>query len=586
MQRFINKRSHNRKTMVASRCIYVTILVISFSFLSHSQEVNTDWIKSFGDIGDDLGRSLAIDYEGNLIHCGHFSADPTIILEGDSISINSNGAEDIFLKKWTNEGDLIWAKNYGGIGNDRAVQIATQNNGDIYMVGYFSEQIIFDSTNIDFQFVSEGLTDAFFGKWNANGDLLWVKHIGGNFNDEGSSLAIDNEGNVYFTGFFQGSCDFNPGSGNAILSSNGTNDSFVVKFDSEGVFLWVKQLSGPSENKGNAIIVNQNQEIVLVGIFVDSIDVDPGINENYLTENSIFGTAYIVRLSSDGEFIWSGHFNSPNGQVRLISMAQDPTGNILLVGFFRNEADLNPSQNVTTHIAASGISGDICVIKLDMDGEYIWSKQMGGTHHDVGLGITTDYDGEVYITGCYQGDGESDFDPGVGTFNLTAIGQNNDDIFVSKLSSQGIFRWAKSMNGPFLDIGFSIVTDINKNIYYTGVFGGELVYQFSPDTLFVVSNGMDEMFLTKLIQNDSTSSVSIVNLTKINIYPNPANSFLQSDHDIDSPMEYTIFDVSGIICKQSTFSNDRINISDLSPGSYFIRIKSTSKTFTSKFLKL
>ena len=307
--------------------------------------------------------------------------------------------------------------------------------------------------------------------------------------------------------------------------------------------------------------------------------------KNLITENSFFGSSHITRYSEEGELIWSGLFNA-DGQVRVVSMTQDLNGNILLIGYFRNMADLNPSQDVSNHTAVSSISGDIFVIKLDVNGEYIWSKQMGGLHHDVGIAITTDNIGDIYISGCYQGDGVSDFDPGTDTFNLTAIGQNNDDIFVSKLSSQGLFQWAKSMNGPLRDIGYSIATDTEKNIYLTGVFGGELVYELLPDTLSIISNGMEEMFLAKLSQNDTTLPVTIVNSNQLKLYPNPANSFLQISPDLDQPQSYAIFDINGIKFKQSTLNSYMISISDLPPGSYFVQIKFTDKIITTKIPKI
>ena len=259
----------------------LTILIIFSAFSVHSQEINFDWIKSFGDIGNDVGNSLTIDNEGNLIQSGYFNNNPVFVLNGDTISISSNGEDDIFLKKFTNEGELIWANNYGGSGKDRPSQILIDNNDDIYMIGSFSEQIIFDSINTNFQFTSKGITDIFFGKWDAHGGLLWIKQMGGTLEDVGTALTSDNQGDIYITGYFQGNCDFNLGIGNATLDSNGANDTFFAKFDSNGIFLWVKQLNGPLNNEGRSILINDNQEIVLCGSFEDLIDVDPSVNQKF-----------------------------------------------------------------------------------------------------------------------------------------------------------------------------------------------------------------------------------------------------------------------------------------------------------------
>src|SRR5262245_21645591 len=114
----------------------------------------------------------------------------------------------------------LWAKGEGGIGRDDGMAIAIDSSGNVYTTGIFSSTADFDPCPGFFNLVSNGQTDIFILKLDSSGNFVWAKQIGGATYDAGESLAIDSIGNVYITGAFSGTVDFDPGAGVFNLTSD------------------------------------------------------------------------------------------------------------------------------------------------------------------------------------------------------------------------------------------------------------------------------------------------------------------------------------------------------------------------------
>ena len=134
--------------------------------------------------------------------------------------------------------------------------------------------------------------------------------------------------------------------------------------------------------------------------------------------------------------------NLPLNHDEGTSIAVDATGNVFTTGYFFSTSDFDPGTG-TFNLTSLGLD-DIFVSKLDALGNFVWTKQWGGTSAENSYSIAVDASGNVLTTGSFQSS-TVDFDPGPGTFNLTSTG--NRDIFVSKLDASGNFVWATSMGG-------------------------------------------------------------------------------------------------------------------------------------------
>ena len=272
-------------------------------------------------------------------------------------------------------------------------------------------------------------------------DFVWAKGMGGTRSDFATGVAVDGSGNVYTTGYFWGTADFDPGAGTFNLTSAGGFDIFVLKLDSDGDFVWAKQMGGADSSEfAHGVAVDGSDNVYTAGLFQGTVDFDPGAGTLNLTAD--FFDMFVSKLDSDGNFVWAKQMGGAGFEIAF-GVAVDGSGNVYTTGSFVLTADFDPGAGTFNLTSAGGT--DAFVSKLDSDGDFIWAKQMGGASPDEPKGgVAVDDSGNVYTTGQFHG--TADFDPGPGTFNLTASGTSHD-IFVSKLNKDGDFVWAKQMGG-------------------------------------------------------------------------------------------------------------------------------------------
>jgi hypothetical protein len=222
-------------------------------------------------------------------------------------------------------------------------------------------------------------------------------------------------------------------------------------------------MGGSSLDGGNALTVDGSGNVYTTGVFTGTVDFDPNAGSFDLGP-TIFTDIFIQKLDTDGDLVWASAMGGSSYDVGN-SIAIDAASNVYTTGYFGGDVDFDPSAGTLTLTSLGG--NDFYVQKLDSDGNLDWAKSAGGTESDITHDLTFDNDGNVLITGYY--DGTVDFDPGAGTSNLTAVG--NTDLFVLKLSGSGDFIWAFSIGGELGESIFSIHVDAAFNIYSAGYFG-------------------------------------------------------------------------------------------------------------------
>lgn len=344
----------------------------------------------------------------------------------------------------------------------------------------------------------------FYFLWHttyAQPGFVWAKQIGGTspYVNIGGSITTDRNGNVYTTGCFGGTTDFDPGPGVYNLTAAGWYDIFVSKMDSSGNFIWAKSMGGPASDFdiGYAIAVDSSGSVYTTGIFNGIADFDPGTGVYDLTANST-STLFISKLDPSGNFVWAVHFPStPSCTGTYCStagygIAIDKSNNVITTGYFYGTVDFDPGIGTYNLNSADGL---VFIYKLNSAGNFVWAKQIDG-ENGFENSIAVDLQGNIYTTGCYDGS-MADFDPGTGVYNLTSSGFT--DIYVNKLDSNGNFIWAKSMGGSYYDSGNSIAVDNNYNVYVAGHF--HLTADFDPGiNTFTMSAGPQyaDAFVCKL----------------------------------------------------------------------------------------
>jgi hypothetical protein len=294
--------------------------------------------------------------------------------------------------------------------------------------------------------------------------LTWVKQMGAGAQDQGRSIAVDASGNVYTTGTFNGTVDFDPGPGTFSLTSTGIEDVYISKLDSSGNFVWAGAWGGGSFDLGLSIAIDANGFVYSTGLFQGTADFDPGAGTFNLTANSMDG--FVVKLNAlNGNLVWAKQFRT-SFLVEPGAIAIDAYGNVITVGHYEGIADFDPGAG------SLNFSGDGAYItKLDSAGNLIWAKQLAHPASQsplsscIAKSLVLDSLGNVYATGNFID--TVDFDPGLGNYNL--IGDDYGDAFICKLDAAGNFRWAKPFYGNGNEYGVTIALDASGNVYTSGV---------------------------------------------------------------------------------------------------------------------
>ena len=541
-----------------------------------------------------------------------------------------------------------WAKQIGGVGNDFGNSIVKDIYGNTYSTGAFSGTVDFDPGIGVVNLTSKGGSDIFITKLNANGNFIWVKQIGGNLDDLGSSIVIHNQDNLYLTGLFRDKVDFDLKAGVSNLTSRGGDDLFILKLNLSGNFIWVKQIGGKGTQESHDITVDKNGSILTTGSFTNTTDFDPGL-DSFIYTSQFTNALFVSKLDSSGGFLWAKKFES-FAWNQSISITTDLSGNVIFTGNFGAEMDFNPGSSVFK-LTTLPDSFDAFVCKLNPMGDFVWAKQLGGSKFSLGTSIITDKLRNIFTTGFLSGKvdfdpsigkiyylnaksqaygafiskldslgnfvwskqlggnfdatgsslkidrlgniyssgqfiGKEDFDPGTGVFNLQST--NGYDAYVSKLDPSGNFIWAKNFGGSTQTGINDFVLDDFGNIYSTGYFEEESDFDSESGIFKLTSNGGIDIFIHKLGINPLGIN-PFENESSLAIYPNPnnGNAIISFEKATKNGSIKIINCFGQIVFSQNDVSesNYEINISDKPNGIYFIELINDNNTLRAKLIK-
>jgi hypothetical protein len=174
-------------------------------------------------------------------------------------------------------------------------------------------------------------------------------------------MALDPSGNLYDTGSFAGTIDFNPGPGTFQLSSAGASDIFIAKTDSAGQFLWARSIgSGTGFGRGAGIAADGTGDVYATGVFSGTVDFNPGSRTSDLTASGDSGS-FVVKLNRAGGFVWAAKIDGPSDD-RGVAIAVDETRNVHTAGVFRRRADFAPGAEIF-RLSTRNRSADVFVTR-------------------------------------------------------------------------------------------------------------------------------------------------------------------------------------------------------------------------------
>ncbi|MBC8257552.1 MAG: SBBP repeat-containing protein [SAR324 cluster bacterium] len=375
------------------------------------------WTKQLGSISRDSGLGVTTDSSGNIYVTGETYGG----LDGNT----NSGSNDIFLVKYNSSGTKQWTEQLGSISRDYGQGVTTDSSGNIYVTGLTNGGLDGNSNS--------GNTDIFLVKYNSSGTKQWTEQLGTVYNDHGEGVTTDSSGNIYVTGSTDGGLvDGNTNSSNS--------NTFIVKYNSSGIRQWTKQFG--SYSIGHGITTDSSGNIYVTG------RTNRGLHGNTdLGSSDIF----LVKYDSSGIRQWTKQLGTSSDEWGK-DVTTDSSGNIYVTGF--TSGGLHGNTN-------SG-SSDIFLVKYNSSGMRQWTKQLGTSSSDSGLGVTTDSSGNIYVTGTTEGGLDGNTDSG------------SSDIFLVKYNSSVTKQWTEQLGEEYLDdVGSGVTTDSSGNIYVTGyTYGG------------------------------------------------------------------------------------------------------------------
>ncbi|MGZ3753815.1 MAG: T9SS type B sorting domain-containing protein [Mucilaginibacter sp.] len=311
----------------------------------------------------------------------------------------------------------------------------------------------------------------------------WGDDIGGSDSSAVIGQKIDSQNNIYVTGFFRGTVDFDPSPGVKSLSStNGSIDTYVAKYDTNGNLIWVVSIGGGSTDKPNGIDIDSNGNIAITGQYKSAtMDADPGAGVFNLVNSGGFDM-FLINLDNNGNFLWAKSIGGSSDDYGN-KIAIDKSGNRILAGQFQSALTVGSS----TYSITGTFNG--LVVKYDASGNLLWSINLGQTGDNSVHNVLVDGSDNIIIAGAVSG--TVNLNPLGSANNLTVAGNAS---YIAKYTSAGQLTWVQPINGNVVNNSIAMSIDQGGNIYLTGPFTATLAFNASAT---LSSFGAQDNFLAR-----------------------------------------------------------------------------------------
>lgn len=300
-----------------------------------------------------------------------------------------------------------------------------------------------------------GSRDIFLAKTDSLGQFIWVKTIGGIDTDIAYGVTVDEFDNVYITGDYYSNFSFEGVS----LTSAGSGDVFVAKFDSNGNFIWVKTMGGAGLDIGNRVVCDKNGSIYVGGSQGGGFDYGTGM----LADNGYF----IFKMNYSGDILWvDGPTNMTGTSSTTLNALQWHNGDIYFGGGLAGNVKFDTIQKIS-----NGSWNDIFFAKLDSNGNAQWAHCMGSPTYDFcnDLAVTDSF---IYVVGTYSG--TVNFDTITRTSDQSTSGStgalNSRDAFVAKFDSTGTCYWVVEHKSLMADEANGVFVNTNGDVVVAGSY--------------------------------------------------------------------------------------------------------------------
>lgn len=523
---------------------------ISLFFCMSLTAQTWELVQQFGNNGGESCQALVTDLQDNIYISGGFDAN----FELGNTELSPVGDIDIYLSKLGENGEVQWAVSGGSIEDDEVSEIAIDSENNVYWTGMYWLDADFGDTTLSVESSSRAI---FIIKYNTDGALLWAKSFDGTGLKQVSDIAIDDNNDMYLTGYFENTLTLDDWT----LTAIGDTDMFVAKMTADGEMIWANRLGLEGETLGISLAVDSGKNVVIGGHYEGEI----AFMEDTIQSNTPDFDVFVCKFAANGEVLWGrkagGVFPSENTEIAVAD-----TDNIYVTGTFLGVLKLTEEIELQT----SGFNKNIYLLHYDQDGTPLWAKSIGGLEDEEVKDMVLQNQ-TIAMSGNF-----------VGQMMVDDLSITHDATifngFVAGFSLDGDAKWLEKMTASELLLGEEVFINRESQVLTAGIFTETAT--FSPGNY--PSNGSFDVFLARLNQEITPVKNVKKNTPIFSIFPNPTTEYLFIKTD-EPTFVLKIIDVHGLVVKE--FETTRfVNVNDLDTGIYYVLMETNDGRFIKKLI--
>ncbi len=510
----------------------ITCLYVEKTIAQTVQIPSIQWSKVYGGTESDGIYDIQYTTDGGYIVTGwshSYSNAPYAAVASDCLVI-----------KLDDSGNVQWQKVYGGNSSDGANAIRQTTDGGYIFAGYTA------SNDGDF-FGNHGSEDAWVLKLDNSGNVQWQKFYGGTLDDAATCIQQTTDGGYIVSGY--------TASNNGNVSYNhGNRDAWVIKLDNSGNIQWQKSYGGTKGDEARTIQQTPDGGYIVAGYTGSNNGDVSGFHGG--TQD-----IWVWKLTNSGTIQWQKAIGGSGEEVaQSIQLIKD--GGYILVG--------NTNSGDGDAIGNPQYKKSAWVIKLIQEGPIQWQKTYGGSNQEYFFSVRETQD-NGYIIGGEATSNDGDVSGNHGSY----------DAWIVKLDNMGALQWQKAIGGSGFDFAhaYSILQTSDGGYVFAGSSS-------SNDGDVSGNIGLLDFWIVKLGTENNMGTENILVKNNISIYPNPAKDFIYINlPETEKIKSISITDISGKLIKIANSKENKVDVSFLPNGVYFLKIETNHTTYNRKISK-
>ena len=422
---------------------------------------------------EELAASVAAFPDGSSVVVGYFGdtnagpGDSALFGEGEpnETLLERVGESDAFVARFDSQGKLMWARRDGGLSIDRALGVATFDDGSCIVTGFSFLHLggaVFGEGEAQETHFGRATAAMFLARYNKDGTLAWAVQTHSLY-ARGTDVATLPDGSCIVVGFYSGECIFQKSGPNYVRldSKSRSVDPFIARYDRDGKLIGVFTAPGEGFDIARDVAVHADGSFVVAGYYTQ--DINFGLGTSFQTGTQ---RAYTARFDANGDFVAARSIPAADATA----VATFPGGAFLVTGAFGGQPIFGAGEPNETLLDA-GIGGKTFVARYEADGTLGWARRGGGAD------VATFADGSFAATGLFRGTvvfGAGD----ANEIELESAG--NGDLFVSRHRADGSLLWLEHAGGPLNDAGHRVAAMPDGSVFVSALVFGVVELNGTP----------------------------------------------------------------------------------------------------------